>query len=54
MMENESIAFKTGVIYALNKIQEWITDNKDLREIESGINNTLDKIFNGFDNLFLV
>ena len=50
MMENsESLAFKTGALYTLNKVQEWIADGKSLADIEGEVMQMIEKIFRGLE-----
>ena len=46
-----SIAFKIGVIYALNKIRENIADGKSLHEIEKELDHLQEKTFHSLGRL---
>jgi len=49
---SENIAFKTGAIYVLNKVQEWIADGKSLSDIEGEVIKMVEKAFRGLEKLF--
>ena len=43
--QGESLPFKTGEIYTLNKIQEWIANGENVAQIEGHVIRMIEKIF---------